>query len=163
MFPKWNPINPINSARWTGSAQSLVRKSVIASSILVRSMSRLAGSTAAEVPHGMVFFSYFISHFFVVILFERANKIISEQQSTVVTSGGGLSMVVFRASKVGGRMSIVVFDSRVSPTTVESRQQTPTIVECLGRLSTEVSTTVDSGDCCQKTWANLAWFTPFWR
>ena len=85
MFPKRNPINPIIFARWTGSAQSLVRKSTVTSSILVRSMSRLAGSTAAEVPHGMVFFSYFISHFFAVILFEPANKLIITSGKTDIS------------------------------------------------------------------------------
>jgi hypothetical protein len=58
------------------SWQHLVRKSSIVSSILTRSMARLAGSTRRDISQLVVFFSYLFSHISVATLFERANKIV---------------------------------------------------------------------------------------
>jgi hypothetical protein len=68
--------NPIRRARRAGNARlALERKSSTVGSILVLSMSRLAGSTAFDVLQGVVFILYFISHIFAVTDFEPANKI----------------------------------------------------------------------------------------
>src|SRR5882672_7912440 len=65
------------SARWTGNARlAPVQKSSISRSILVRSRSRLAGSTARVVPQVLVFFSYFILQIISATYSERADKML---------------------------------------------------------------------------------------
>jgi hypothetical protein len=56
------------------SWQCLERKPSVLGSIFIRSTPRLAGLTAFDVPHEVVFILYFISRFFAVTLFERANE-----------------------------------------------------------------------------------------
>ena len=67
------PINPINPCDDTRSAA--VQKLSIVSSNLALFVSRLAGSTAFDVLHRVVFFLYFFLRIFVVALFKSANKI----------------------------------------------------------------------------------------
>jgi hypothetical protein len=75
-FPKRKfPSIPSNPRGELARSVCPGRKSGTVGSIIVRSMSHLAGSTAVDVMQGMVFYLYFISHAFVATLSEWANKI----------------------------------------------------------------------------------------
>jgi hypothetical protein len=67
-------INPINPRMSWDARFAPGRKSSVSRSILIRLRPRLAGSTAADVLQGLVFFSYLISNIFVAALFEQAKK-----------------------------------------------------------------------------------------
>jgi hypothetical protein len=75
-FPKKEvAINPINPRMGWEARFDPGRKSSISRSFLTRFRPRLAGSNAADVLQGLVFFSYLISNIFVAALFEWTNKI----------------------------------------------------------------------------------------
>jgi len=68
-------INSINPRRAGNARLDAGRKLSISCSILVRSAPKLAGSIGRTISYRLVFFSDFISHFFLVPLFESPSKI----------------------------------------------------------------------------------------